>query len=118
MLIAGDFNCTIPPSLDCSTGLDTTHKQSRKKIWDYIKELNLCDPWRRLYPSKRTYSCCSTVTKGHSRIDCFLISNDLFPRATMCQYDSIVISDHGPVSLVYKSVSDVNETRRWRLHPK
>lgn len=48
LLIVGDFNGTIYPSLDRSTRLDTTHSQSRKKIWDYIKELNLCDPWRRL----------------------------------------------------------------------
>lgn len=118
LIIAGDFNCTLSPSLDRTTGTDTTHIQSRIKIWNYIRELNLCDPWRRLYPSKRTYSCCSTVTKGHSRIDYFLISNDLFPRVAICQYDTIVISDHGPVSLVYKLICDMKETRRWRLQPK
>lgn len=118
LIMAGDFNCTISPNLDRSTCSDTTHTQSRKKIGDYIKELNLCDPWRRLNPSKRTYSCCSTVTKGHSRIDYFLISNDLFSRITMCQYEPIVISDHGPVSLIYKTEGSMNETYRWHLHSK
>ncbi len=118
LIMAGDFNCTISPNLDRSTCSDTTHTQSRKKIGDYIKELNLCDPWRRLNPSKRTYSCCSIVTKGHSRIDYFLISNNLFSRITMCQYEPIVISDHGPVSFIYKTEGSMNETYRWRLHPK
>ncbi len=118
LIMAGDFNCTISPNLDRSTGSDTTHTQSRNKIGDYIKELNLCDPWRRLNPRNRTYSCFSTVTKGHSRIDYYFISNDLFPRITMCQYEPIVISDHGSVSLIYKTEGKMNETYRWRLHPK
>ena len=43
-LIAGDFNCTLDPKLDRSTGLDSSHIQSRKKLLQYVKDLNLCDP--------------------------------------------------------------------------
>lgn len=118
LIIGGDFNCTISPSLDRSSGSDTTHIQSRKTLQYFIKELNLCDPWRRLFPNNREYSCCANVSKGHSRIDYFLVSNDLFPRITNCVYDSIVISDHGPASLVYNDQKLVRGARRWRLHPK
>lgn len=31
LIIAGNFNCTLSPSLDRSTGSDTTHIQSRKR---------------------------------------------------------------------------------------
>lgn len=47
-LIAGDFNCTIDPKLDRSSGVDTSHSHSRKKLQYFINELNLCDPWRVL----------------------------------------------------------------------
>lgn len=83
-----------------------------------MKELNLCDPWRRLFPDKREYSCCSNVSKGHSRIDYILVSNNLLSRITDCVYDAIVISDHGPASFIYNDPKLVRGTRRWRLHPK
>ncbi len=31
VIIAGDFNCTLDPLLDRSSGLDSSHSQSRKK---------------------------------------------------------------------------------------
>lgn len=118
LIIAGDFNCTISPVLDRSTGVDSSRTQSRKRLHWLIKELNLCDPRRRLYPNDRAYSCCSSVTKGHSRIDYFLIFNDIFSEVIDCIYDTTVISDHGPVSLLYKFSNMVKGPKRWRLHPK
>ena len=118
LIIGGDFNCTIAPHLDRSSGIDTAHTQSRRMLHYFIKEQNLCDPWRRRFPNDREYSCCANVTKGHSRIDYFLVSNYLFPRITDCVYDSIVISDHGPASLIYNDQRLVQGTRRWRFHPK
>ena len=57
VLMAGDFNCTLDPRLDRSSGLVTSHSQSRKKIQQFIKDLNLCDPWRTQNPNKMEYSC-------------------------------------------------------------
>ena len=118
LLIGGDFNCTISPHLDRSSGIDTTHSQSRKILQYFIEELNLCDPWRRLFPNNREYSCYSNVSKGHSRIDYFLLSNNLFPRVTNCIYESITVSDHGPVSILYNDKDLAQGSRRWRLQPK
>ena len=56
-LIAGDFNCTLDPKLNWSTGVDSSHIQSRKKLLQYVKDLNLCDPWRRLNSDKLEFSC-------------------------------------------------------------
>lgn len=78
-----------------------------------MQELNLCDPWRRMNPGGREYSCCSTVTKTHSQIDIFFISDDLYPRVK-----SYLISDHGPVSIDYKDSKLTKGSFRWRLHPK
>lgn len=76
-LIAGDFNCTLDPKLDRSTGLNSSHIQSRKKLLQYVKDLNLCDPWRRLNSDKLEFSCYSPRFKSYLRIDYFLISNVL-----------------------------------------
>lgn len=71
IILAGDLNCALDPKLDRSAGIDTSHSQTRKKIQQYLKDLNLCDPWRAQNPNKREYSCYSAVFKTHSRIDYF-----------------------------------------------
>lgn len=118
LIMAGDFNCAISPHLDRSTGVDTSHSQSREKLQGLMKEMNIDDPWRRLHPADRVYSCCSSVNKSYSRIDYFLISNDLFHKVSDCSYGAIVISDHAPVSLIYHDSKLQKGPRRWRFHPR
>lgn len=118
VMIAGDFNCTLDPMLDRSSGLDTSHSQTRKKIQQFMKELNLCDPWRIQNPIKREYSCYSSSFKTYCCIDYFLISTSLLPNIASCIYDSIVLSDHSPTSLFYKDSQLIKGSSRWRLHPK
>lgn len=116
-IMAGDFNCTLDPKLDRSSGLDTSHLQTRKKIHQYMKDLNLCDPWRIQNPSKKEYSCHSSLNT-FSRIDYFLISSSLLPNINNCVYDSIVLSDHAPSSLFYDDLQLNRCSSNWRLHPK
>lgn len=117
-LIAGDFNCTLDPKLDRSIGVDSSHIQSRKKLLQYVKDLNLCDPWRRLNPDKLEFSCYSPRFNSYSRIDYFLFSNFMFPSVIECNYNSILLSDHSPTSLVYRAQGVVKGTSRWRFHPR
>lgn len=45
-IIAGDFNCTMEPVKDRSSGIDNSHKKTRQTIHQFVKELNLTDIWR------------------------------------------------------------------------
>lgn len=117
-LIAEDFNCTLDPKLDRSSGVDTSHAHSRKKIQRFITELNLCDPWRVQNPAKKEFSCFSSSFKTHSRIDYFLVSRSLLPNISGCHYDSMVLSDHSPTSLFYSAPQLHRRTNRWQLHPR
>lgn len=116
-IIAGDFNCTLDPLRDRSTGLDDTHTRSRKTIHHFIKELNLLDIWRHGKPNAVEYSCYSSTYKTHSRIDYFLISALLVSKIDECHYSSIVLSDHAAVSLIYKDTKLVSDPPRWRFQP-
>lgn len=40
-IIAGDFNCTLNPSIDRLTGLDNTHNGCRTTFHYFMKELKL-----------------------------------------------------------------------------
>lgn len=70
-IMAGDFNCTLDPAKDRSSGVDVTHVQSRKTIQCFIQEINLLDIWRHLNPNAREYSCFSGTHQTYSRIDYF-----------------------------------------------
>lgn len=118
VIIAGDFNCTLDPELDRSSGLDSSHSQGRKKIRQAMKDLNLCDPWRKINTLKREYSCFSSLSKTSSRIDYFLISVSLLSNIESCIYDSAVLSDHSPVSLLYIESQTNKSPPRWRLQPR
>ena len=39
-IISGDFNCTLEPSKDRSSGFDNTHVKSRETLCQFIKELD------------------------------------------------------------------------------
>lgn len=118
VLMAADFNLTLDPLLDRSSGIDASHPQSRKKLQQFMRELALCDPWRLQNPTKREFSCYSATYKTYSRIDFFLISTSLLSKVEKCIHDSIVLSDHAPISLFYRDTQLPKRSTRWRLHPR
>lgn len=96
-IVGGDFNCVIDPIYDRSTS--SAHQQTRRIIKEHMIDLNLTEIWRYLNPNKRDYSCHSNTHKTYSRIDYFLISKGLVSLVDNCWYDSILLSDHAPITL-------------------
>ncbi len=92
-IIAGDFNYTLNPSIDRSTGIDQTHTGCRMTINHFTKELKLLDIWRELKPQVRAHSCYSNIYKTFSRIDYFLIFAQLRSKIQNCFDDNIVIKN-------------------------
>ena len=88
-IIAGDFNCTLNPSVDRSTGLDQSHSKCRTVIQCLIEKLKLLDVWRELKPHNKAFSCYSSTFNSYSTIDYFHISTDLRPKTHDCFYDNI-----------------------------
>ena len=118
IIIGGDFNCTLDPKLDRSSGIDLTHARSRKTIHQFMQELNLIDIWRVGNPTKKEYSCHSATHNTYSRIDYFLMSKSLAPNVSGCIYNSILISDHALLLLNYSATTTVKGKTLWRLKPQ
>lgn len=60
-IIAGDFNCTLNPELDRSSGIDNSHSKGRQPIQHFLKEHNMTDIWRDMNPKGLKYSCYSNT---------------------------------------------------------
>lgn len=117
-IIAGDWNCTLDPGKDRSTGTDQTHNKSRSTIHHFIKELHLVDIWRYLKPNDIAFSWHLTMFQKYSRIDYFLVSESIMSKIQHCFYDSILILDHRPCCLIYVDKDLVKDPPRWRFNRK
>lgn len=117
-IIGGDFNCTLNPVVDRSTGIDQSHNGCRTTIHRFIKDLGRTDIWRECNPQAKTYSCYSSTFQTYSRIYYFFISSELRPKVHSSFYDCIVISDHAPCCLVYKDDRLTKDPPRWRFQHK
>lgn len=118
IIMGGDFNCTLNPLVDRSSGIDASHIQTRRVISQFMTDMSRCDIWRVLNPDKKEFSCYSSTYHTYSRIDYFLISKNLMPNVKNCTYGSIVISDHAPLTLDYIAVKPLKGPPRWRFDTK
>ena len=114
-VIGGDFNCTLDPTIDRSSQKDTTHVKTRKLLNNYIRDLRLIEIWRVFNPNNRQYSCFSSISITQSRIDYFLISIELQSYVEKCWYNSIVLSDHAPISMKIQLGKGNGYFKRWKL---
>ncbi len=108
----------LDPLNDGSLGTDTSHPHTRKVWLQSINDLNLIEVWRKIHPNKKEFLCYSSTYKTSSRIDYFLISMSLLSHVNECGYDSIVLSDHAPISLTLHIPGLARSPPRWRLQTK
>uniref|UniRef100_A0A1A8A3J2 exodeoxyribonuclease III n=1 Tax=Nothobranchius furzeri TaxID=105023 RepID=A0A1A8A3J2_NOTFU len=99
LIMAGDYNLVINSVLDRSS--ESVHRPSKSlhTVQSFIDTHKLIDPWRFEYPIKREYSYYPNVHKSFSRIDFFLVDPYLLSDIIECEDDTIIISDHAPVSI-------------------
>lgn len=118
LILGGDFNCVLHPKLDKSNPRPNSKiSNSGAVIQSFIDTYALFDPWRRDNPTTRQYSFFSPVHHSFSRIDFFLVDSRTLPMVKDSQYNSIVISDYGPVQLDICFPECTRPCRTWRFDP-
>jgi len=115
LILGGDFNCVLHPTLDRSSKTPYNITKSAMFINTFLETYTFSDPWRFLYPNLKQFSFFSPVHRSYSQIDYFLIDDKLLTSVTDFKYESIVISDHSPV--VLKLVFPKSPVRKtWRFN--
>lgn len=115
LILRGDFNTWLNSQLDRSSSNKCSPSKSSKIIQAFMNEFSVSDVWRFFNPSRREYSFFSSVRHTHTRIDYFLIDNNLLSSVSSCKYEAIVISDHSPVSKAVYFKDRVGSRIPWRL---
>lgn len=116
-VLGGDFNCWLDPVLNRFSKKISSPSKAASLIKIYIDELAISDPWRFMNPSSKVFSFFSTVHHTFSRIDYFQIDNRLLPLVQNCAYNTIIISDHAPVTMGLLFEKGDNSRSPWRLNP-
>ena len=112
IVLGGDWNCTysnepIASNIDCFNMLELPNTRHSQKLRNMCNVLNLVDPFRITNPLKRDYSYVpfGNTRPNRSRIDYFLITENLVEEVYECKLDLTTLSkifDHKAVRLNFK----------------
>lgn len=118
MVLGGDLNCVLDPTLDRSRAIPGALSKSAETINAFLQAYGMIDAWRYRNPVSRQYSFFSPPHHSYSRIDYFLLDKKLLPLLRSSEYESIVISDHSPVTMGLCFPDNEPPQRTWRLSPR
>ena len=100
IILVGDFNNVINNSLDRYPP-NHVSDPSRKSLHDLMMDLKILDIWREHNPNKVVFSRYRHTSSAYtaSRIDRYLISEDLRNKVVVCRYSPYPRSDHDFVEI-------------------
>ena len=117
IIIGGDFNCPLNPSLDKMGGLLTT----RKKIVDQIENIqnifNVHDVWRIKHPNQKSFTWSQKSPFIFCRLDYWLISDSLHDMVANVDIVSAIKTDHSAITLqLHKIEEGVKGPGFWKMN--
>ena len=86
-LFCGDWNVVQNKSDDTYNVIQDRNQNARKKIEELKETFELLDPWRTCYPVDKKFTWRQTSPIKQSRIDYFLVSEDIF---SLMEYTKII----------------------------
>ena len=101
IIIGGDFNVCINPTLDKQGGIKEKQSLCAKQIETIAENLDLIDIWMALNENTKRFTWRSQTRKGRvsSRLDYWLISSHLCFDIQSTEIEPSIITDHSLVSL-------------------
>ena len=99
VIMGGDWNVVQDYSLDTYNYKKDNNKKSRNCILELKEYLDLHDPWRILNPDRRQYTWRLKNLSKQSRLDYFLVSEDIIAMVKSCNIGISYRSDHSIISL-------------------
>lgn len=102
-------------TLDRSSPTQITLSKSANIVKTYASQLGISDPWRFKNPHGRAFSFFSHVHHTFSRIDFFLLDNNLLDCVNVCEYHPITTSDHAPTTVGISFPWDTIPRLLWRF---
>ncbi|KAI5085645.1 hypothetical protein C0J45_2327, partial [Silurus meridionalis] len=116
LIMGGDFNCVLNTVLNKSSPKSVLPSQSSKIINSLLELYGITEVWHLLNPHSRVFSFFSTAHHTYTRIDYFFIDSKFIPSVKSSSYESIIISDHAPVTLELALPGCYRSLYPWKIN--
>ena len=116
VVVCGDLNLTLNPSMDSYNYVNINNPQSRRQLLDLMETHNLVDAFRYFYPDIKRYTWRSRNPVKQARLDYFIVSKHLTDLLQSCTIKPSYRSDHSAIEI--KLVLDKFEKGKgiWRFN--
>ena len=117
VVLGGDFNVVMDSSID--RNVDRIYNpQSHQAVSQMMDSLNLIDVWRVKHPDTKKFTWCRRVSGElrWSRIDYFLVSEELYGKVVHNTISPAILSDHSLIELEIDSGVPKRGKGVWKLN--
>ena len=117
LILTGDWNLVLDPSKDYENYKSINNLKAQEKLINLITDLNLCDIWRENNPDCRRFTWRRTRPFQQSRLDFFLISDNVIEKVSETDIVYGYRTDHSGITLTLSFGS--NQTKRnsfWKFN--
>ncbi len=118
IIVGGDWNTTVDgrpinSNIDTINMVDIPSRRRTRWLGNLCTRLGLSDPYRHFYPDRRefTYIPNAVANQNRSRLDFFLVTNDILLSAKNCMISHHVdnlLFDHKSVRLSFRTNKNSN----------
>lgn len=115
LIVAGDFNCILDPSMDRLPVHNLTISKQAKRLLSLCQDIDYSDVWRCLHPLNTEFTFFSHPHKSYSRLDYFFVPSINISRVSSCSIGNIILSDHAPIYMVYNVTNSTTLSKFFRL---
>ena len=99
VIICGDFNLVLNPSLDCHNYTNINNPHARSKVMEMMNSLDLIDSFRYLNNNVKRFSWQKKSALKQARLDYFLTSNIMVDMIDSCDIKLSYCSNHSIIDL-------------------
>ena len=118
VIVGGDWNLVLNPSIDYCNYKNINNVKARETLIDIMIDLQFTDVWRELNPEVLRYTWRRPTPFQQSRLDFFLVSENLLDYTKgadiLCGYRS----DHSLITLDLVFCKETNNQRKtfWKFN--
>lgn len=112
LILAGDWNLVLDPTIDYCNYKRTNNVKAQEKVEEIIADHCLVDIWRELNPQLQRFTWRRTNPFQQSRLDFFLISENLCNTVRDTDITPGYRTDHSMLTLELSFGEDCNNKKR------
>ncbi|WP_419593383.1 reverse transcriptase domain-containing protein, partial [Thiolapillus sp.] len=117
LIVAGDWNLVLNPELDSQNYKHTNNPKCREKVIDLTNELSLVDIWRELNARCKRFTWRrSQPVLQQSRLDFFLINENLVADVISADIESGYRTDHSAVTITFRFTERARGRTFWKFN--